>query len=89
MLPGVVAVLLAGCFTTAADYQRDAEAYIETDVAAALEVTFDDVACVRPENQDVGTRFSCSALDADGGVWEFDNVITAENEFEVNVSRRP
>ena len=81
--------MLAGCFTTTADFADDAEKYIATDVAERLEVTFDDVECVEPESQDVGVWFECTAVDTDGGTWVFDNQITAKNEFEVNVDRRP
>lgn len=81
--------LLTACFTTAADFKRDAETFIADRVAPELGTTFESVTCVQPVDQDVGTTFTCSALDADGGVWEFDNVIDAPGEFTVNISRRP
>ncbi|NND73595.1 MAG: hypothetical protein HKN44_01180 [Ilumatobacter sp.] len=81
--------LLAGCFTTSADFRRDAETFIRDSVAPELDTSFQSVSCTKPVNQDVGTRFACEALDAEGGVWEFDNVIDAPGEFTVNVSRRP
>jgi hypothetical protein len=89
LLIGASAVPLSGCFTSTADFRRDAENYISNAVAEAVGTTFQDVTCVEPTSQSIGTRFTCSAIDADGAVWEFDNVIDAENEFTVNVSRRP
>ena len=82
-------VVLAGCFTSTADFASDAESFIADTVAEQLEVEFIEVACDEPEAQDVGTRFTCTATDADGGTWVFDNVITDDNEFTVNVDRRP
>ena len=85
----LAAVALSGCFTSTADFKKDAEAYIAASVAPEVGTVFESVACDQPLNQDVGTRFNCSAIDADGGVWEFDNVIDAPGEFTVNLSRRP
>jgi hypothetical protein len=85
----VSVIALTGCFTSAADFQKDAESYIQAAVAPEVGTTFDDVTCEQPLNQNVGTRFTCSAIDVDGGIWEFDNVIDEPNEFTVNVSRRP
>ena len=84
-----MAAVLAGCFTTAKDFQKDAERFILESVGPELDATFQSVACDQPLNQDVGTRFNCSAIDAAGGVWEFDNLIDAPGEFTVNISRRP
>lgn len=80
---------LSGCFTTAADFQDEAEQSITDAVGPELGVTFTNVTCDQPIDQDVGTRFGCSALDEEGGVWEFDNVIDEPGEFTVNISRRP
>lgn len=82
-------VLLASCFTSTADFKRDAEVFIRDEVAAQLDTTFQSVTCVQPVDQEVGTRFTCSALDADSRVWEFDNLIDEPGEFSVSVSRRP
>ena len=83
------ALALAGCFTSTADFATDAEAFIADRVAEELQVDFVEVTCDEPEAQDVGTRFACTATDADGGSWVFDNEITDDNEFTVNVDRRP
>lgn len=80
---------LTGCFTSTADFATDAEDFIAETVAPELDVEFVSVDCDEPERQDVGTRFACTATDADGGVWTFDNEITDENEFTINVDRRP
>ena len=84
-----MAISLTGCFTTTADFKQDAENYISSEVSTAVGATFQAVTCEEPASQAVGTRFTCSAIDDNGGVWEFDNLIDAENEFTVNVSRRP
>jgi hypothetical protein len=84
-----IAAVLAGCFTTSADFKNDAENYIADEVAPVLEVEFVTVDCDEPVTQDVGTRFECRATDTAGGEWVFDNEISDENEFTVNVDRAP
>lgn len=83
------AICLASCFTSTADFKSDAETFIADQVAPELDTTFTSVNCDEPLDQNVGTRFACQAIDAQGGVWEFDNVIDAEGEFTVNILRRP
>lgn len=85
----IAAVALGGCFTSTADFATDAEDYISETVAAQLDVDFVTVECDEPARQDVGTRFACTATDDQGGVWTFDNEITDDNEFTINVDRRP
>jgi hypothetical protein len=86
---------LAGCFTTAADFQSDAENFIEQndELRTALFPDSDDrftiAACAEPANQDEGTTFACTATDTTGATWEFEIVITGSSEYEVNVARRP
>ncbi len=83
------AVALSGCFTSTADFKTDAETFIVERVAPEVEAEFTSVNCDEPLDQQIDTRFACQAIDADGGVWEFDNVIDAEGEFTVNISQRP
>jgi len=85
----VAVVGLAGCFTSTADFKSDAETFISDEVAPEVGAEFSSVNCDQPIDQQIGTRFACQAIDAAGAVWEFDNEIDAENEFTVNVSRRP
>jgi hypothetical protein len=86
---------LTGCFTTAADFQSDAENFIEQndELRAALFPDSDDrfttAACAEPANRDEGTTFACTATDTTGATWEFEIVITGSSEYEVNVARRP
>lgn len=89
MLVVTGAVFLSSCFTTSADFKNDAEDFIDDEVAEELGVDFVDVECVEPQTQDVGTRFECVATNAAGDEWVFDNEITAENEFTVNIERAP
>ncbi len=91
----VLAIGLAGCFTTAADFRNDAETFIEDNdelrgaLFADSGTAFETATCVEPENQDEGTTFPCTAIDTTGATWEFEIVITGSSEYEVNVSRRP
>lgn len=82
---------VAGCFTTSADYQRDAEEFIlgDEDLTAALGVGFTSATCEDPESQEVGTTFICTAVDDAGGDWEFEVEIQDANGYDINVSRRP
>ena len=82
-------VVLASCFTSTADFKSDAETFIVEQVSEQIGTTLTSVNCVAPVDQNVGTRFICQAIDDAGAIWEFDNVIDAEGEFTVNISRRP
>lgn len=90
-----LALLSAGCFTTAADFREDAEAFIESDEAlreAAFfetSASFVEATCTDPPNRDEGTTFPCTATDSNGDAWEFEIVITGSTEYEVVVTRRP
>jgi hypothetical protein len=91
----LLALVVSGCFTTAADFGDDAETFIASneELRATLfpdsDTGFTTVTCVDPENQDVGTAFPCTATDGDGEIWEFEIVITGSNEYDVNLARRP
>jgi hypothetical protein len=84
----VASIMLAGCFTSTADFKSDAEVFIADKVAAELDVVFESVNCDPPLDQNVGTRFACTAISDVGGVYEFDNVIDEPGKFTVNISRR-
>lgn len=86
-------IALAGCFTTSADYQNDAEEFILTndDLAAAAgtdddPLVFESATCEKPESQDAGTTFSCSAIDELARAWMFEVEIQAESTYVVNVA---
>ena len=86
-------MLLAGCFTTSADYQHDAEEFILTNEelasAAGTEgdpLTFESATCEKPERQDAGTTFACTGIDEQGRIWEFEVEIQAQNTYVVNVA---
>jgi Domain of unknown function (DUF4333) len=82
---------LTGCFTTSADYQRDAEEFILNDenLTEALGIGFTSATCEDPQSQDPGTTFICTAVDDADGDWEFEIEIQDSNGYDVNVSRRP
>jgi hypothetical protein len=99
-LIGTVAVVVlpagvSACFTSAADFQKDAETFIleneelrETLLAEADE-RFVEATCAEPASQDEGTTFTCTATDSSGETWEFEIEITSSSEYEVNLSRAP
>ena len=45
--------------------------------------------CEEPENRDTGTTFTCTAVDDNGGVWEFEAEIGDGDSYVLNVSRYP
>jgi len=87
----IAGVLLAGCFTSTADFQNDAEDFIleNEGLAEAVDTTFVTADCEEPVDQNAGTTFACDATDNDGDTWEFEIAILESNEYEVNVSRFP
>lgn len=87
----VGAGLLAGCFTTTADFRGDAEDFILNDqgLREAVATSFSTATCEEPPDRDVGTTFPCTAVDRDGRTWEFEIVIVEDSGYEVNVSRFP
>ena len=88
-------IALSACFTTAADFQNDAETFIvENDelreaLLSEADARFVDATCAEPANQDEGTTFDCTATDSNGATWEFEIEITSSSEYEVNLSRAP
>lgn len=94
---GVLAatIALGGCFTSGTDFADDAEEYIVDDerLRSALfpdsDTSFTEATCADPGSSDVGTTFTCTAVDSAGGAWEFAIEITSRNDYEVNVSRFP
>jgi hypothetical protein len=86
---------LSACFTTAADFQNDAETFILENaelreaLLAEADARFVTATCDEPADQDEGTTFACTATDSGGETWEFEIEITSSNEYEVNLSRGP
>jgi len=85
------AVALSGCFTTTADFRDEAEQFIVEDsgIAESLEVGMTSATCEEPRDQEVGTVFACTAIDANGDQWGFDVTIADSDSIEVSVSERP
>lgn len=87
---GAAVVALSGCFTTAADYRAEAEAYIVEEVTIPDQgVTFTAASCDEPENRDPGTEFACTATDQTGATWGFGVTIEEGNRFVVSVTSFP
>jgi hypothetical protein len=78
---------LTSCFTTAADFQKEAESFIAEDdgIADALEVAIASATCDEPPDREIGRTFRCQALDTDGGSHSFVVEITGDTSFEVTI----
>ncbi len=87
----LAAISLGACFTSTADYRKEAEAYIVENarVADELGVALVSATCAEPADQKVGTEFTCTAIDENGATWSFDVVIAASRRIDVSVSDRP
>ncbi len=88
MIVGAGALTLAGCFTSTADYRRDAETFIVEDagIAESLGARMVSATCDEPDDQAVDTTFSCQATDENGETVTFEVTITESNRFVVSVS---
>lgn len=92
LLPLLLAIPLAGCFTSGSDYAADAEEFILTngEVHAELGVTgFRSAECMSPPRKDVGTTFDCTGVDDQGRTWEFEGEIIEGDKYVLTVSRFP
>ena len=92
LLPLLLAIPLAGCFTSGSDYAANAEEFILTngEVHAELGVTgFQSAECVSPPRKDVGTTFDCTGVDDQGRTWEFEGEIIEGDQYVLTVSRFP
>ena len=85
------ALVLAGCFTSTTDFQDNAANFIlyDENMHENLGVGFVSAECEEPENRDTGTTFTCTAVDDNGGVWEFEAEIGDGDSYVLNVSRSP
>jgi hypothetical protein len=83
VLPAVALVALAACSADTTDYRSQTEDFI-TDNAEVQEFIGVDVVeatCVEPSSTEVGTEYTCEAVDADGEVWDFEVTINADDQF--------
>jgi hypothetical protein len=85
------AAVLSGCFTTTADFREEAEQFIVEDpsIVDGLGVAITSATCDEPADQEVGTVFACTAIDANGEQWGFDVTIADSDSIELSVSERP
>ena len=92
LLPPLLALPLAGCFTSGADFAADAEEFILTsgEVHAELGVAgFESAECESPPRRDVGITFACTGVDDQGRTWEFEGEIIEGDQYVLTVSRFP
>ena len=72
MIPAIAGLALFGvtaCSPDEGDFSGEAEDFIEDeddDVAAQLQTTFSDAECEEPADTEVGSTFTCTAVDAEG-----------------------
>ena len=69
-----------------------AERFIEDDdgeVAQSTGRTYEDVTCTDPDNTDVGTEFTCTAVGSDGVTYNFVGTITGRETFTVGEGSPP
>jgi chloramphenicol-sensitive protein RarD len=73
------AAVLSSCGAGAAEFRRQAEAFIESrDMRDAQGHTYSNATCEEPTSTDVGTTFTCTALDEQRRDWEFTVVVTED-----------
>ena len=91
VLPTAGALVLSGCFTTAADFREEAETFILQDesVADGVGVALVTATCDEPTDREVGTVFACTAVDENGDEWGFEVEIAESDRIELSVSERP
>lgn len=81
-------LLLGACNNNAStgDFQKQTQDFInknDGDVEKAAQTALSDAKCDKPGSTSVGTLYSCTAVDANGGTWTFDVEITSKNGFTV------
>ena len=78
-------MLVAACSPDAADFQEEAEKYIESRgfSEAARLVEYTDAQCEEPESTAEDTIYTCTATAEDGSQWLFDVEITGESDLIV------
>ena len=78
-------LLLVACSPDAADFQEEAEKYIESrdfSEGAGL-LRYSEADCEEPESTAEDTRYTCTATAEDGSVWQFDVEITGKSDLRV------
>ena len=79
------AAALSAC-TGQESFPEAAERFIQDDdaeLAQATGLTYEDATCTDPDNEDVGTEFTCTAVGSDGVTYNFVGRITGRQTFEV------
>ena len=76
---------LAACSPDAADFQEEAEKYIESREfsEAARLVEYTEAQCEEPESTAEDTIYTCTATAEDGSQWMFDVEITGKSDLVV------
>ena len=82
----VAALAVVACSNDTGTYKDETEKFIEDengDMAEAQQKVFSDAECEEPESTDVGTKYTCTAVDEEGTTYVFDVEIDKENSFAV------
>lgn len=81
----VAAAVLSSCGAGTAEFRRQAEAFIESrDMRDVQGHTYTAARCEEPTSTDVGTTFTCTALDERRRDWEFTVVVTEDQGILVS-----
>ena len=76
---------LAACSASNTDFKKSAEDFIESkEVESKANTTFTDATCTSPAKVEKGQTFTCTAVDASGGTWDFSLEITSSDHFVIN-----
>ena len=83
VLPAVALVVLAACTPGTTDYKSQTEDFITDngEVEEFIGVDVVEATCVEPASTDVGTEYTCEAVDANDNIWDFEVTINAEDQF--------
>ena len=85
------AAALSAC-TGQESFPEAAERFIQDDdaeLAQATGLTYEDATCTDPDNKDVGTEFTCTAVGSDGVTYNFVGRITGRQTFEIGEGSPP
>lgn len=77
---------LVACSNDTGTYKDETEKFIEDEdgeMTQALDKVFTDAECDEPESIEVGTAYTCTAVDEEGTTYVFDAEIDGEDSFIV------
>ena len=91
-LAALAAALTFSACTGQESFPEAAERFIQDDDGELSQTTgrtYEDATCTDPDNKDVGTEFTCTAVGSDGVTYNFVGRITGRQTFEVGEGSPP